>query len=40
MMRDMTDMMGGMGWGMDLIGLLILLLVLLGIAALIKYLVS
>jgi hypothetical protein len=40
MMRDMTNMMGGMGWGMDLIGLLILLLVLLGIAALIKYLVS
>lgn len=33
-------MMSGMGWGMDLIGLLILILVILGIAAMIKYLVS
>jgi hypothetical protein len=40
MMHDMANMMDGMGWGMDLIGLLILLLVRLEIAALIKYLVS
>jgi hypothetical protein len=40
MMHDMTNMMGGMGWGMGLISLLILILVILGIAALIKYLVS
>lgn len=29
-----------MGWGMGLIGLLVLVLVVLGIAALIKYLMS
>jgi hypothetical protein len=40
MMHDMTNMMGGMGWGMDLIGLLILIIVILGIAALVKYLIS
>jgi hypothetical protein len=34
----MHDMMGGMGWGMGLIGLLVIILLLLAIAALIKYL--
>lgn len=34
MMDDMGSMIGGMGW----IGLLILVLLLLGIAALVKYL--
>jgi hypothetical protein len=33
----MDDMMGGMGWGMDLIGLLGILLLVLVIAALVKY---
>ena len=36
----MMDGMQGMGWGMGLIGLLLLVLVVLGIAALVKYLVS
>jgi hypothetical protein len=36
----MHDMMGGMGWGMELGGLLVVLLLVLGIAALIKYLRS
>jgi hypothetical protein len=31
-------MMGGMGWGMGVIGLLVIGLLVLGIAALIKYL--
>jgi hypothetical protein len=30
----------GMGWGMGLIGVLVLILVVLGIAALLKYLMS
>lgn len=34
----MMDSMMGMGWGMALFGLLILALLVLGIAALIKYL--
>jgi len=34
------DGMQGMGWGMGLIGLLVLILVVLGIAALVKYLIS
>ena len=34
------DGFGGMGWGMGLLGLLVLILVVLGIAALIKYLMS
>jgi hypothetical protein len=38
MMNDMMNMMGAMHWGMGLIGLLILLLLILGIAALVKYL--
>lgn len=32
--------MDGMGWGMGLIGLLVLVLLVLGIAALVKYLAS
>lgn len=40
MINSATDMMGGMGWGMGLVSLLILILVILGIAALIKYLFS
>ncbi len=32
--------MEGMGWGMGLIGLLVLALLILGIAALVKYLSS
>ena len=38
MMNDMMSMMGGMGWGMILGGVLVLVLVILGIAALAKYL--
>jgi hypothetical protein len=40
MMQNMGDMGCGwaMGWGMGLIGLLVLILLLLGIAALAKYL--
>jgi hypothetical protein len=38
MMRDM--MSSGMMWGMGLLGLLVLALVVLGIAALIKFLFS
>lgn len=38
MMNDFGNTMGGMGWGMGLVSLLILALVILGIAALIKYL--
>jgi hypothetical protein len=34
----MHDMMGGMPWAMQLFGVLVLILVLLGIAALVKYL--
>ncbi len=34
------DGMGGMGWGMGLIGLLVLTVLVLGIAALIKDLAS
>ena len=36
---DMNGMMD-MGWGMGLIGLLVLVLLVLGIAALVKYLLS
>ncbi len=37
----MHDMMsGGMMWGMGLVGLLVLVLVVLGIAALVKFLFS
>ena len=41
MMNDnMMNMMGGMGWGMGLIGLLVVAVLVLGIAALIKYVFS
>ena len=36
----MNGMMDGMGWGMGLIGLLLLILLVLGIVALLKYLMS
>lgn len=36
----MMNGMEGMGWGMGLIGLLVLVLLVLGIAALLKYLIS
>lgn len=32
--------LGGMGWGMGLISLLVLVLLILGVAALVKYLAS
>jgi hypothetical protein len=38
MMNDMMNMMGGMHWGMAVIGVLVLILLILGIAALTKYL--
>jgi len=36
----MMNGMEGMGWGMGLLGLLVLVLLVLGIAALLKYLFS
>ena len=36
----MMNGMEGMGWGMGLIGLLVLILLVLGITALVKYLMS
>lgn len=36
----MSDGMGGMMWGMGLVGLLVLIVLVLGIAALIKYLLA
>jgi hypothetical protein len=39
-MEQIMSGMEGMGWGMGLIGLLILILLVLGIAALLKYLLS
>ena len=39
-METMMNSMGGMGWGMGLIGLLVLVPFVLGITALIKYLIS
>jgi hypothetical protein len=38
MMQNAMDMGGGMMWGMGLVGLLVIVLLVLGIAALIKYL--
>jgi hypothetical protein len=38
MMDNMTNMMGGMSWGMGVISVLIILLLVLAIAALVKYL--
>ena len=40
MMDGMSNMMGGMGWGMGLGGILVMLLLVLGIAALAKYLLK
>lgn len=40
MTSDFGNMMDGMGWGMGIVSLLILILVILGIAALLKYLFS
>jgi hypothetical protein len=37
-MHDMMDGMGGMMWGMGLVWLLVVLLLVLGVAALVKYL--
>jgi hypothetical protein len=37
MMYDMMNMMGGMDWVMGLVWLLLVLVVVLGIAALVKY---
>jgi hypothetical protein len=36
----MSDGMGGMMWGMGLVGLMVLVLVVLGIAALVKFVLS
>jgi predicted lipid-binding transport protein (Tim44 family) len=38
MMNNMTDMMGGMMWGMGLVSILVIVLLILGMAALAKYL--
>jgi len=38
MMQDMMNSMGGMMWGMGLVWLLVILILVLGIAALAKYL--
>ncbi len=38
--KQMMDGMAGMGWGMSLVSLLVLILLVLGIGALVKYLVS
>jgi hypothetical protein len=37
MMNDMMNMVDGMGWGMGWFGALVLILLILGIAALAKY---
>lgn len=37
MTDGMMNMMGGMGWGMMLVGVLVLVLLILGIVALAKY---
>jgi hypothetical protein len=38
MQNMMDNMMGGMGWTMGLVGLMVLLALILGVAALMKYL--
>lgn len=38
--EPMMNGMAGMGWGMNLIGLLVLIVLVLGISALVKYLRS
>ena len=40
MMDGMSNMMSGMGWGMGLAGIIVILLLVLGIAALAKYLLK
>lgn len=40
MMQNFTNMMPGMGWTMGAIWLLFIVLVVLGIAALVKYIFS
>lgn len=40
MMNGMEDMGWGMGWGMSALWILVLVLIILGIAALAKYLFS
>jgi hypothetical protein len=40
MMNGMMNMMEGMGWGMGSVAILIVLLLVLGVAALMKYLFS
>ncbi len=40
MMDGMTNMMGGMGWTMGLVELLVILVLVFGGAALVKYLSS
>jgi len=37
MMHDMMNMMGGMGWAMGLVWLLLVLVLVLAVAALAKY---
>jgi hypothetical protein len=37
MMDGMMNMMGGMSWGMAFTGVLVLVMIVLGIAALVKY---
>jgi hypothetical protein len=37
MMHDMMNMMGGMGWVMGMVWLLLVLVLILGAAALVKY---
>ena len=39
-MQNMNNMMPGMSWGMGAIGLLVVLILILGVAALLKYLFS
>jgi hypothetical protein len=38
MMDNMMNISGAMGWGMALIGVLVVLILILGVAALLKYL--
>ena len=38
MMQDMMNSMGGMMWGMGLVWLLVVVVLILGVAALAKYL--
>ncbi len=40
MMHDIMNMMGGMGWMMGVVWLLLVLVLVLGVAALVKYVFS